>query len=215
MVLSNSSFNWLITQNVDGLHTIAGSKKVSELHGCSKQVICMTCRRKYSRFVSLRNANPAASRDSIQETLLKLNPDWQVKQLGELAPDGDMNVEISDNALANFNLPFCINCGERSILKTDVVFFGGNVPRQVCDECYDKVGRYSSFVISSFQLDSADAMLVLGSSLSVMSGYRFVYYAETRMPVAIVNIGSTRADNLATLKIDGQCSDVLQQLHFK
>lgn len=57
-------------------------------------------------------------------------------------------------------------------------------------------------------------LLVLGSSLAVMSGYRFVHYAEVRMPVAILSIGPTRADRLATLKIDGKCSDVLQQLKF-
>lgn len=78
-------------------------------------------------------------RASIQDMLLEFNPDWQVTQLGELAPDGDINADISNNALANFKPPFCNDCGERSILKTDVVFFGDNVPRQAVDECYEKV----------------------------------------------------------------------------
>ncbi|KAI6191542.1 NAD-dependent protein deacylase [Aphelenchoides bicaudatus] len=183
-------FNWLITQNVDGLHTSAGSKKVTELHGCAKKVVCMTCKQTYLRA-------------DFQEILLDLNPDWRLKQeqVGELAPDADSDAVVGINELANFKLPYCLSCGDRSILKTDVVFFGDNVPRTVVDECYEKI-------------DSADALLVLGSSLTVMSGYRFVYYAESKMPVAILSIGPTRADHLATLKLDTKSSDVLKQLKF-
>uniref|UniRef100_A0A914C635 Deacetylase sirtuin-type domain-containing protein n=1 Tax=Acrobeloides nanus TaxID=290746 RepID=A0A914C635_9BILA len=126
------------------------------------------------------------------------NPDWTVKEIGELAPDGD--VEIPEAALESFNIPFCPNCGEGSILKTDVVFFGDNVRRSIVDECYDKV-------------DDCTGLLVLGSSLTVMSSMRYVKHASTRkVPIVIVNIGPTAGDQLATLKISAKCSEIISLL---
>ncbi|MCP9260562.1 NAD-dependent protein deacylase [Dirofilaria immitis] len=100
-------FTWLITQNVDGLHTAAGSKMLSELHGCGRRVICMTCSSIYNR-------------QMIQEWIQKANPNWFIEEIGELAPDGDC--DIPDKAVHNFNLSLCPKCGPKSILKTNVVF---------------------------------------------------------------------------------------------
>uniref|UniRef100_A0A1I7Z6Q7 NAD-dependent protein deacylase n=1 Tax=Steinernema glaseri TaxID=37863 RepID=A0A1I7Z6Q7_9BILA len=178
-------FLWLITQNVDGLHTQAGSEMVTELHGCGRQVVCHSCYNKYSRH-------------DVQEWIKKANPDWTIREIGELAPDGD--VEIPDSALETFKVPHCPTCGPGSILKTDVVFFGDNVRRDVVDFCYQKV-------------DESDGLLVLGSSLTVMSGYRFVYQASLRrIPILIVNIGPTRGDHLATVKLSAKCSDIVKMI---
>ncbi|CAD5229072.1 unnamed protein product [Bursaphelenchus okinawaensis] len=178
-------FNWLITQNVDALHTMAGSERITELHGCAKKVICTECKTIYSRA-------------EIQDLIIKLNPDWNVEEVGEMRPDGD--VEIPDSALSNFRIPYCLHCGERSILKTNVVFFGENVPLKEVDLCYEKV-------------DNCDLMVVLGSSLSVMSSYRFVHHASLKqLPIVIINIGPTRADNLATIKLPAKAFEVVTKL---
>ncbi|TKR82856.1 hypothetical protein L596_016530 [Steinernema carpocapsae] len=177
--------SWLITQNVDGLHGLAGSEKLTELHGSGRFVVCQSCDERFSRF-------------DVQNWLHDLNPNWTIREIGEMAPDGD--VEISDSALESFNMPYCPSCGPDSILKTDVVFFGDNVRRCVVDFCYEKI-------------DECDGILVLGSSLSVMSGYRFVYQASLRkLPILIVNIGPTRADHLATVKLSAKCSEIVTQI---
>jgi NAD-dependent SIR2 family protein deacetylase len=101
-------------------------------------------------------------------------------------PDGD--VELTDDLVAGFVLVDCVDC--RGVLKPDVVFFGENVPRPRVDECYCLV-------------DEAKAMLVLGSSLTVMSGLRFVRHAgKSGKPVYIVNHGQTRGDQYATIRVD-------------
>ncbi|MFH4982668.1 hypothetical protein AB6A40_009377 [Gnathostoma spinigerum] len=175
-------FVWLITQNVDGLHLRAGSKLVTELHGSGHRVKCMSC-------------GAIFPRTEVQQWIRDLNKDWLVTEIGEMAPDGD--VPIPEKAVSSFQLPHCPNCGPGSILKTDVVFFGDIIPEADIFTCYDKI-------------DESDGMIVLGSSLAVMSGYRFVQYAASRdMPIIIVNIGPTRADHLATVKIAAKCSDVI------
>ncbi|CAD5234728.1 unnamed protein product [Bursaphelenchus xylophilus] len=179
--------NWLITQNVDGLHTDAGSTKLTELHGCGKRVICTECQK-------------ISPRSEIQDMITKLNPDWAVKEIGEMRPDGD--VDIPDDALINFRIPFCINCGERSILKTNVVFFGENVPMKDVDVCYEKV-------------NSSDLLIVLGSSLSVMSSFRFIHHASIKgIPIIIINIGPTRGDHLAALRLPARVSEVVVKLNI-
>lgn len=128
----------------------AGSTKLTELHGCARQVVCMSCHQEYSRYIyicfNINFIEIRIFRAAIQKTLLELNPNWKVDHIGELAPDGDIEVEISDNALANFQPPFCDECGERSILKTDVVFFGDNVPRNVFDQCYEKASLFLIYI---------------------------------------------------------------------
>uniref|UniRef100_A0A7E4VJ17 NAD-dependent protein deacylase n=1 Tax=Panagrellus redivivus TaxID=6233 RepID=A0A7E4VJ17_PANRE len=178
-------FQWLITQNVDGLHTLAGSQRITELHGCSRAVKCLQCHEIYDRA-------------DLQTQLNKLNPNWALTEIGELRPDGD--VDIPAHAVDAFKVPECVHCGPSAILKPDVVFFGDNVPRKVVDNCYKMV-------------DDASGLLVLGSSLTVMSGYRFVYQAHLRgIPVLIVNIGPTRGDHFATVKLDARVSDVMNAL---
>ncbi|VDN34308.1 unnamed protein product, partial [Gongylonema pulchrum] len=182
---NSERFKWLITQNVDGLHTAAGSRKLSELHGCGRRVVCMQCKVVYPR-------------ETVQKWMEEANASWCVEEIGELAPDGDC--DIPEKAVHNFNLPKCPSCGPKSILKTDVVFFGGFIDPAVHEKCSEMV-------------DAADGLLVLGSSLTVLSGYRYVEQAYRRsIPILIVNIGATDADQIATVKISAKCSDVIKHV---
>ena len=112
-------------------------------------------------------------------------------------PDGD--VELAEEQVARFRVVGCVCCGA-DMLKPDVVFFGENVPRSRVQRCFEL-------------LDGSASLLVLGSSLMVMSGLRFVHRAQQAgIPVAIVNRGATRADPLADIKIDAALGDVLPAL---
>jgi NAD-dependent SIR2 family protein deacetylase len=170
----------LLTQNVDGLHQAAGSRNVIDLHGRLDRVRCLACERRVPR-------------DEIQRELERRNPAWSALDALD-APDGDAELEGLD--FDAFDVPACAIC--RGLLKPDVVFFGENVPRE-------RVERAST------QLDAADAMLVVGSSLMVYSGYRFVLAAvRAGKPVAALNVGRTRADELLTLKVEADCAHALQ-----
>ena len=132
------------------------------------------------------------ARRDYQQRLQAVNENWHA-QVFAIHPDGD--AELAEENLAEFIVPACDDCG--GVLKPDVVLFGENVPRQrVAD--------------ASAAVDRSDGLLVLGSSLMVFSGYRFARQAHTSgKPIAIVNQGVTRADDLATIKISGDCADVL------
>jgi NAD-dependent SIR2 family protein deacetylase len=133
-----------------------------------------------------------SGRRSLQQRMRQLNPGWAARQqAGPVRPDGD--VELDDTR--GFRVPGCPTCD--GPLKPDVVFFGENVPKPRVLTCYDLV-------------EAAPALLVLGSSLTVMSGLRFVRAAAKRgVPVVIVNRGATRGDDLATYKLDHGTSEFL------
>ena len=172
----------LITQNVDGLHSAAGSREVVDLHGRLDIVRCTSC-------------NYSVPRAELQQALLASNPDWAEIE-GRAAPDGDVDIDGRD--FTHFLVPDCPECA--GILKPDVVFFGENVPRQ-------RVTRAFEAVLA------ADALLVVGSSLMVYSGYRFAEAAAAAgKPIAAVNLGRTRADHLLTLKINASCETVLSDV---
>ena len=176
---SAGAVDMLITQNVDGLHHRAGSRQVIDLHGRLQRVRCMGC-------------GKTACREHWQGLLAAANPGWRA-DTDYFAPDGD--AKLRDEDVGAFVAPDCTSCG--GFIKPEVVFFGENVPK-------DRVA-------SAFEaLDRADALLVVGSSLMVYSGYRFARRAaETGKPIAIVNRGRTRADDIAALRIDADCGDVL------
>ena len=176
------SLQLLVTQNVDGLHEQAGSHNLCALHGRIADVVCLSCRRQ-------------TGRHTLHERLEAMNPGFGTSHADAVVrPDGD--VELADTA--GFRVPSCSSCG--GALKPDVVFFGENVPKERVQRCYDAV-------------DSAEVLLVAGSSLTVLSGFRFVRHAHKRgIPVVIVNRGATRADDLATLKLDVGTSDFLTDL---
>ena len=171
----------VITQNVDRLHQRAGSREVVDLHGRLDRVRCLDCGRMHCR-------------QQVQEQLLRLNPPAAREMDLATRPDGD--ADIPDAIAAALAAPHCSGCG--GVLMPDVVFFGGTVPRSRVDKC-----------ISA--LESADALLVVGSSLQVFSGFRFCRRAsELGMPIAIINPGHTRADDLATLKLVADGGELLE-----
>jgi len=177
---AQGQLSFLVTQNVDGLHQQAGSKKVVDLHGRLDRVICLSCK-------------TLISRPEMDRLLEELNPDISKDSAIEFTPDGDAEVEGTEN----FKIPSC-SCGGK--YKPDVVFFGESVPT-------DRVEK------SMQELEAADAILVAGSSLTVNSGFRFARQAaKTGKPVVIVNIGPTRADALATAKIEANTSIALERL---
>lgn len=173
----------IITQNVDRLHHDAGSQNVVELHGALAEVVCLDCR-------------TLESRDTLQARLREANPDFDENVI-RLAPDGD--ADLHESAYADFRAPNCASC-DSPHLKPNVVFFGENVPRDVVERAFMLV-------------EDAEALLIVGSSLTVYSGLRFVKHAtERRMPIAIVNLGETRGDDLAWLRLNGRSGEVLPRL---
>lgn len=172
----------VVTQNVDGLHQRAGSGDVLELHGTLSQVRCLDC----------RLAEPMAS---FQRRQAELNPGFE-QLAARLNPDGDVELEAAETQ--DFKPAVCLHCG--GVLKTDVVFFGENVPAGVVTRAWQ-------------MLEGAASLLVLGSSLTVWSGYRFVEGAhKVGKPVFIVNDGPTRADELAELKLEGRLGVILPEV---
>ncbi len=187
--LTQGGLGTVITQNVDGLHAAGGSPDVLELHGRIDRVRCLGC-------------STLSSRGALQQRLETANPDLPGSLAagraemddGRLRPDGDAVVDD----WGDFVVPPCERCG--GVLKPDVVFFGESVPAPRVADAYAAV-------------DAAEALLVAGSSLTVMSGLRFVRHARrTGKPVAIVNRGGTRGDELAAVRLDAGCSETLTDL---
>ncbi|MHA7264722.1 NAD-dependent protein deacetylase [Arthrobacter sp. TMN-37] len=173
----------LITQNVDRLHSTAGSVNVIDLHGTYDRVVCLNCRTPFRRA-------------DIAILLEELNPGYLDREAdaGDVAPDADADVDDT----ADFVVAPCPECG--GMLKPDFVYFGENVPKDRVAEAYRLV-------------DEAGALVVAGSSLTVMSGLRFVRHAhKAGKPVVIINRGATRGDDLATLLIDAGVSEALTYL---
>ncbi|NYI68525.1 Sir2 family NAD-dependent protein deacetylase [Spelaeicoccus albus] len=175
----------VVTQNVDGLHEEAGSTNVVDLHGRLDRVVCLECGTTFDR-------------DLVQQWLAEANPHY-ADRLPQLladidsAPDGDAELDNSDD----FHLVPCPVSG--GVLKPDVVFFGESVPRDRVDAAYAQLARSAS-------------VLVLGSSLAVMSGLRFVIDARKRgLPVVVVNDGPTRAGDRADLHLDAGVAEFLSR----
>ncbi|NGO75791.1 NAD-dependent protein deacetylase [Streptomyces sp. YC504] len=178
----------VITQNVDGLQQVTGAQHVIELHGSLSRVVCLDCGHEETRAAldgRLREANPGFEHVAERHRAARVNP------------DGD--VELPEDAVREFRVVPCVACGT-GLLKPDVVFFGENVPPERVARCQDLV-------------NTADTLLVLGSSLTVMSGLRFVRQAaDAGIPVLIVNQGPTRGDRWATARIELPLGATLSQV---
>mmetsp|Transcript_2714 Transcript_2714/g.3886 ORF Transcript_2714/g.3886 Transcript_2714/m.3886 type:complete len:298 (-) Transcript_2714:950-1843(-) len=167
----------IITQNVDRLHQRGGSKNVLELHGHTGGVRCRSCETEFSR-------------SEYHKTLEYVNRDWMTEHLPEQNPDlradGDADLVVED--FNEFHLPGCQICD--GVLMPTIVFFGGNVPERVREESFR-------------QVRAASKLLVLGSSVTVWSGFRLCKEAKTLgKELAVVNIGKTRADDICDFKVD-------------
>jgi len=176
----------VITQNVDGLHEAAGTPHLVALHGRIADVVCLACRR-------------TTTRAAFQHRLDTANPGWADRHADvAVRPDGDVDLDET----ADFVVPACADCG--GALKPDVVFFGENVPKPRVERCYAAVEALSV---------GGGTLLVAGSSLTVMSGLRFVRRAARHgVPIVIVNRGTTRGDPLASHKIEAGTSAWLSAL---
>ena len=176
----------LITQNVDGLHEAAGSQRLWALHGRIAEVVCLSC-------------GQVSSRESLHERLSDLNPGFaDAHRDAVMRPDGDVELGGTDG----FLVPGCVFCD--GVLKPHVVFFGENVPKTRVLGCYQAVESVAA---------SGGALLVVGSSLTVMSGLRFVRHAhKLGIPIVIVNRGVTRGDPLATVKLEAGTTPFLTDL---
>ena len=173
----------IITQNVDGLHQAAGASEVTELHGSLHRVLCLSCGQR-------------TSRADLDRRLAAANPGGDAETAALINPDGD--AVLAAEATESFQVVDCSAC--RGVLKPDVVFFGENVPRPRTEACYALVER-------------ASALVVLGSSLTVMSGFRYVRHAaKLPRPVVIVNQGVTRGDRYATATLDAPLGPALSAL---
>lgn len=182
----------VITQNVDGLQQSAGVRDVVDLHGRLSRVVCLSC-------------GQLSTRTDLDHRLREANPQFEAIAARHRAawvnPDGD--VELPEEAVRAFNTVACTACGV-GVLKPDVVFFGENVPAERVAAC-------------RLLVEEATTLLVLGSSLTVMSGLRFVRHAsQSGIPVLIINQGPTRGDRWATHRIElplGQAlSDVVAEV---
>ena len=172
----------VVTQNVDGLHQVAGAREVIELHGNLARVVCLSC-------------SALTPREALDQRLREANPGWIARVLA-VNPDGD--VDLAEPDVAAFLPVDCSVCS--GLLKPDVVFFGESVPADRVAACFALVA-------------SSRLLLVLGSSLTVMSGRRFVLRAaQSGIPVAIVNQGPTRGDEYATVLVDAPLGEVLSSL---
>jgi NAD-dependent SIR2 family protein deacetylase len=177
----------IITQNVDGLHQAAGAFGVTELHGSLHRVVCLSCGQR-------------SARTELERRLEAANPGWDARLATSVSvsprPDGD--VVLDDEATESFQVVDCSAC--HGVLKPDVVFFGENVPRPRAEACYAMVER-------------SRALVVLGSSLTVMSGFRYVRHAAgLQRPVVIVNQGATRGDAYASATLDAPLGPTLTGL---
>lgn len=175
----------VITQNVDRLHQLAGSRRVVDLHGTYADVVCLAC-------------GARSRRADLAHRLEELNPGFTEAVTAvadvEIAPDADAVIEST----TGFVVADCERCG--GMLKPDIVYFGENVPKPRVAQAFAVV-------------DDAEALLVAGSSLTVMSGLRFVRHAaRAGMPVVIINRGETRGDEHAAVRVDAGTSESLSHL---
>ena len=173
----------LITQNVDGLHQLAGAHDVLELHGNLGLARCLDC-------------GETTQRAELDLRLGEANPHFEVTA-GEVRPDGD--VLLAEETVSGFHPPRCLVC-QSDLLKPDVVFFGESVPKPLVEQCFSLV-------------EASLGLVVLGSSLQVMSGYRFVRRAAANgIPVAIVTRGPSRGDPDATIRVDAPLGATLTRI---
>jgi len=173
----------IITQNVDGLHQLAGARDVLELHGNLDRAGCLNC-------------GETTRRADLDGRLREANPHFEAAA-GEIRPDGD--VALPDEAVAGFHSPRCLVC-QSDLVKPDVVFFGESVPKTLVEQGFSHV-------------EASSGLVVLGSSLQVMSGYRFVRRAAVLgIPVAIVTRGPSRGDEQATIRLDAPLGVTLSRI---
>lgn len=172
----------LITQNVDCLHQRAGHRALIDMHGSLDRVQCLSCAQIFAR-------------TQVQDWLKEANQHIQ-GHVAQMRPDGD--ADLADELIGSVQVPACSECG--GVLKPDVVFFGGTIPKPIA-------------VAVAEAVQTCDAVLVVGSSLTVFSGFRICRDAHRLgKPIAALNQGLMRADELLSLKLEEDCATGLERL---
>ncbi|KAI8899167.1 DHS-like NAD/FAD-binding domain-containing protein [Globomyces pollinis-pini] len=184
----------LLTQNVDGLHTQSGFKNAIEMHGTLYKVHCLSCKESIDRDefqTLLTNLNP------IVDSWAKQNPDKIEKDVSSsVNPDGDVEINWD---YSQFQYPKCISCNT-GVYKPSVVFFGENMLPETKDQTYNAI-------------KSSKLLVTVGTSLTVYSAYRLLKYAnDLQIPIVLINLGETRGDALATLKLNVPCREALDSI---
>jgi NAD-dependent SIR2 family protein deacetylase len=169
----------LITQNVDRLHHVAGSRRIIELHGALAEVVCLTC-------------GVLEERDAVQARMREQNAGW-IDGPSPMAPDGD--AELADEVVERFTPPACLRCD--GPLKPNVVFFGHNVARPLVEEAYGLVGEAAALLVAGTSLAVFSGYRFL------------VRAAERGIPIMIVNRGAVRGEERAALKVEAGTGDTL------
>lgn len=172
----------IITQNVDGLHQMAGSRAVIELHGALAWVVCLDC-------------GTPEKRSSVQQRIRRLNPGWEERRV-ELAPDGD--AELPRSLTDEFVVPACTHCG--GTLKPDVVFFGENVPRSTVDKAFAALDAAEGLLV-------AGTSLAVYSGLRFLD-----HAAKTGLPAVLINLGEVRGSHLASAHVEAPLGEALPLL---
>jgi len=172
----------LLTQNVDGLHDAAGSRRVIDLHGRIDTVRCMGCETR-------------SPRADLQAELLHRNPAWAARD-AQAAPDGDADLDGID--FASFDVPACPHCG--GVLKPDVVFFGESVPRERVAAAHAGLAQADALLVAG------SSLMVYSGFRFVQAA------VAAGKPVAAVNLGRTRADALFALKVERPVGEALAEL---
>ncbi len=191
--LPNGGHHALARMQAAGAVTTIITQNVDGLHQAAGSDPVVDLHGRLERVVCLR-CGARTPRTELQRRLADLNPGFRSDAAWRMAPDGDADVDDA----SGFRVAPCLRCG--GVLKPDVVFFGENVPT-------DRVR------LAQLAVQRADAMLVAGSSLAVMSGLRFVRSAAAEgIPIVIVNRGGTRGDGLATVVLDTGCTPALRGL---
>ncbi|MCE1178558.1 MAG: NAD-dependent protein deacetylase 1 [Micrococcales bacterium] len=191
---SRGLLHGIITQNVDGLHQQAGARAVVELHGSLARVVCLGCGDRTDREALQRRMTGANA--GFEQHVQALAADGS-QVSSQIRPDGD--IVLPDEAIKAFSVPRCVRCAS-DLLKPDVVFFGESVPSERVEQCFDLV-------------EGARSLVVLGSSLAVMSGFRFVRRGAARgIPIAIATASETRGDPLASLRLHGPLGQTLERV---
>jgi NAD-dependent SIR2 family protein deacetylase len=179
----NGYVSQIVTQNVDRLHTLSGATNVIDLHGRIDQIVCLECK-------------DITTRANFQPRLVEINPKLERyinTNSGKMLPDGDAHID--DFELSLVNIPPCENCG--GVLMPDVVFFGGTVPKKRVETAFDTLAK-------------SDCILVIGSSLTVFSGFRFPRWAhQNNLPLYAINQGEMRGADMFDLIVQESCEDVL------
>jgi NAD-dependent SIR2 family protein deacetylase len=172
----------LVTQNVDRLHQKAEQQRVIDLHGRLDEVVCMDCGQLHTRAW-------------VQGWLQEHNPHL-TESSHSVRPDGD--ADVADELIASVKVPECPACG--GVIKPNVVFYGASVAKKIVSDIEQR-------------LEFVDSLLIVGSSLMVYSSYRFCKYAaQHKIPIACINEGLTRADDLFKIKVVADCGSILGQL---